>query len=923
MKLNIQLFADTEVSIKFNNKITNDKDLEKYAETLTRINSVLSGINSGVIKELDKSATSISGIDKNISDMSNKVGVAFNVTAISKFAGAIKKLGAGFTALAKQSFDYLENFNLFQVAFEGNYTNAEKFVNKLTEMYGLDESWLTKTAGHFKQLSNAMGLTAETGEKVSQLLTQMSLDISSLYNVDIERAASTLSSAMAGQTKPIRGVAGGDITQATLQTTLDKLDIDTTVNKLSFAEKRLLIIISLTDQLKGSINDMGRTIESPANQLRIMNEQWERLSRAVGNVFLPILSKVLPYLNAILMVLTEIISTFATFVRTIFGMDDSDFDYFDEASVNLDNFSNSAKSAGASAKKLRQGLRGFDKLNNITTPNKGSSGAGGGGGIGGMNPKLLGAFNDAFAEYQKKLTNVNMLATQIRDKIMDWLGFTKHVNEETDDVYFTLDKGVNRFKVLVGLIGTLAGFKLLKGLGGLITGTSKLGQLLGTGGLYNTIKKLIDAMKVLGAKDGLMYVFYDSKIGKGLTALTGGFGKLAAALGLSSGALLGIVAAIVAVGAAFVHAYKNNEEFRASVENLIKSIRDILIPVIENIKQGLKMIWEEVLVPIWEQVLKPLANLLYSIIVPVLKSIIDSLTKIYNKIIKPLMPYLEKISKVLLVSLVTQMKIIIAVIQTLITILQWLWDNILEPIFTGTINALVDIAVDIINKIIEPIKKVIDKLEEFWHNWLEPIYIFLKAYVLLVIYSIKEAFDSLKKTWDDIKKKFKEVWEEYVQPRIDKIKEAIDKVKKAWQDLKDKWKLPDLKLPKLPKIKLAITYDTNVGKAKQAVYKALGLDGWPRLKFESYALGGLPQAGQMFIANERGPELVGQIGGQSFVANQNQVVDLLDRKLGNSKGQPINATFVIQVGNREVAKQVINDLQDLARTNGKPITIGG
>ena len=89
-----------------------------------------------------------------------------------------------------------------------------------------------------------------------------------------------------------------------------------------------------------------------------------------------------------------------------------------------------------------------------------------------------------------------------------------------------------------------------------------------------------------------------------------------------------------------------------------------------------------------------------------------------------------------------------------------------------------------------------------------------------------------------------------------------------------------------------------------------------------FAQGGLPPVGQLFIANEKGPELVGHIGGQSFVANQNQMMDLLDKKIGNAGGMN-NATFIIQVGSKEVARTVLNDLQDMAKSNGKPITIQG
>ena len=212
----------TEVSIKFSNSITKLDALEKYAERLTTIRSALAGIDTGKTKELDKSAKSTEDISENIKDIQKKIDIAFSYAKIQKFSRALFNVVKGMSNLVKKSSDYLENINLFQVAFDNNYNSAEKFINKLNEMYGLDESWLVRTVGIFKQLSNAMNLSTEQGTKLSTLLTRMSIDISSLYNIDIERASSVLQSAMAGQTRPIRSATGADITQATLQQTLNQ-----------------------------------------------------------------------------------------------------------------------------------------------------------------------------------------------------------------------------------------------------------------------------------------------------------------------------------------------------------------------------------------------------------------------------------------------------------------------------------------------------------------------------------------------------------------------------------------------------------------------------------------------------------------------------------------------------------------------------
>lgn len=189
---------ETDVSIKFKNSVTGQKKLEQYAQTLSTIKSVLSGIDKGAAQQIEDSAKSTKVVNKDMEKMSKNFNLAFNYTALRTFTRGLSKVVEGFTSMTAKSTAFLEDFNLFQVAFRGNYTEATKFVNKLSEMYGLDEDWLIKTTSQFKQLSNAMGLAEETGQRVSKLMTEMAIDISSLYNIDVDRASSVLQSALAG-----------------------------------------------------------------------------------------------------------------------------------------------------------------------------------------------------------------------------------------------------------------------------------------------------------------------------------------------------------------------------------------------------------------------------------------------------------------------------------------------------------------------------------------------------------------------------------------------------------------------------------------------------------------------------------------------------------------------------------------------------
>ena len=509
---------DTEVSIKFKNTVTGENKLKNYAEILSKIQSVLSGMNEGQIKQIEQSGNSLKNVSNETDKIAKKMNLAFDYTVIRKFASSLTSAYQSLIRVTQKSSEFLESFNLFQVAFNGNYTSAERFMNKMTEMYGLDESWAIRTIGLFKQLANAMGLTADVGDRLSTLLTQMSVDISSLYNLDVDKVPQILQSALAGQTKPARRL-GADITQATLQQTLGGLGIDREVVNLSYAEKRLLIVISLTKQLTQVTGDWGRTLESPANQMRILSEQFNRFSREVGNVFLPILSKILPYMNAILMVLTEIIASIAR----LLGYNTEDYDYFGTMAEDIDDFGAGVDEAASSVDKLKRGLRGFDKLNNITTPTSASGGAGGGVGTG-IDANLLDAFNKAYDDYYKKLDNVQMKATKIRDAILEWLGFTKEINPITGDVSFkyegiskTLKNMWQSFKKLSVQGKLLVGLGLVSGATALYKIGSKLLKLIGASGLLSPLKSLYKSLNDIN--------FAEVSLSKGITQSINGWAR--------------------------------------------------------------------------------------------------------------------------------------------------------------------------------------------------------------------------------------------------------------------------------------------------------------------------------------------------------------------------------------------------------------
>lgn len=500
---------ENSISMTFENNVRGMDKLSNYITELKKLKVLISDVpdNFSVNINIDKNSKKIisemaestaqfsnqtSSAQSNSEKLSKTVDSSTNnfsnfVSTLEKAYKGLKSIVSEMSEFASYSSDYIESLNLMDVAFQGATEEGRKLVNTMSEMYGLDENSLTETIGLFKQLSNAMGMSNELGTKLSSTMTQMAIDISSLYNSSFERATSVLESAMSGQTKPIRSLTGADITQSTLQVTLDNHGIDTTVNSLSYLEKRLLIVTSLIEQLEESQNDYGRTIESVSNQMKVFDQQTQRLSRAIGNLFIPLLSKALPYLNAILMTMTEIIN----YIAKLLGFNEEDYDYFGETDSSILDLEDDLDDATESAENLKRGLRGFDKLNVITTPTTTSSNSGSG-----VSSDIEALFLDSIEDYENSLENVEMKATKIRDRIMEWLGFTKEINEETGEVSFTFDH---------------------------ITGGTVLGALAVGTTIYNGVKGIFGFLEKIGVLkfDNITKIFS----GEGITSFLSQLGK--------------------------------------------------------------------------------------------------------------------------------------------------------------------------------------------------------------------------------------------------------------------------------------------------------------------------------------------------------------------------------------------------------------
>lgn len=426
---------------------------------------------------------------------------ALNVAAV---AITFRKIGHFIAQAVTESNKYQEDLNLFTVALGQYADEAKEYAEYVSDIMGIDPAQWLRNQGIFNTLLTGFGDTAERAQLMSQNLTQLGYDLSSYANIPIEEAMLKLQSGISGELEPLRRL-GYDLSQAKLQQTALNLGIKESVANMTQAEKAELRYYTIMTQVTTAQGDMARTLEAPANQLRILQAQLTQAARAIGNIFIPALNAILPYAIAVVQVIREIANALANLAG--FKLTEVDYSGVNSAAVGAGSLADNLDDAAGAAKKLKQYTAGFDELN-VFAPNTGSGSGAGAGGAGG---------------FDFDLPTYDFLGDAVQTRI----GEIKKMIEDTLAEITTIVSG---FMLAVGAILVVTGVNIPLGVGLMAAGAV---------GLAATV--------------GLNWTAMSSELASTLALITGVVGGFLLALGAImafSGANLPLGIALMALGGA-------------------------------------------------------------------------------------------------------------------------------------------------------------------------------------------------------------------------------------------------------------------------------------------------------------------------------------------------------------------------------------
>lgn len=445
----------------------------------------------------------------------SRFGISLKSIKTAAFMAGIRKIRQEISKAITESNSYQEDLNLFTASMGQYAKEAQEYAENVGEIMGIDPAKWMRNQGVFNTLLSGFGSVADRSYLMSKNLTQLGYDISSFFNISVEDAMQKLQSGISGELEPLRRL-GYDLSQAKLEQTALTLGIEKSVSAMTQAEKAELRYYAIMTQVTTAQGDMARSLDAPANQLRIFQAQLTQASRAIGNIFIPILQKILPIAIAVLRIVRELADAIAKLFH--FKLTEIDYSGVGNLASGAEDAAAGFDDATSAAKELKKSVMGFDELNILnsnTASGSGSAGVSGGSG-----------FDFELPEY----------------------GFLNDVSKQADEV---TQKLKNALPWILAIGSGFAAWKLGPKLG--LDLQKTIGLAVGIFGALTLVQNILDAIVNGVTEENMTGMIFGMTL-----AVTG----LYVALGPVAGGITAIVSGLAVLAVAFSDAEKSGWNFQ-------------------------------------------------------------------------------------------------------------------------------------------------------------------------------------------------------------------------------------------------------------------------------------------------------------------------------------------------------------------------
>lgn len=617
----------------------------------------------------------IANVTNQVSNMEKRVNKSLgNIKNIFGRVGKwIAALGIG--KVIKDSIitamDSIESDSMFDTVFGSLANDVRQWSEELQSTLGLNGYAIRENVATLYNMTQSMGLASNKALTLSKDMTLLAEDMASFYNISSDEAFNKIRSGLTGETEPLKAL-GILVDDATIKQYAYANGIAKTGSELSNTEKVMARYIAIQQQTATASGDLARTLNSPANQLRVLQNNLNLLKIELGNAFMPIVQVVLPILNSFVQALVKVTSVVARFMNALFGTSASSSagstaDAIGGVSTAVNGVSDAYNDAGKSAKKAAKDAKGFlagfdeiNKVNQNSSDSDSDSGSGSSGsGAGGID---IPTFNieDQEGALSQLAGKVEEFALKVRNAFISLADFIREHKEIIISIIGGLIAGISAFFIAVNWP--------------LITATFSSAISSCTTGIIGLIK-------------AISFVGLEPFIG--------------ALMSLYGPALL-IAGAVALITTTFLYLWQTSDGFRQSLIDGWNALVSALTPYFQAIMGALKLVGDILIT-----VLKPILFILWDAWCTVIDNIVRVTMALWTNCIAPVVQFLGECLKKVIDGLTEIWQAWKPTIEKIGEILVGIWNTCLKPV----VNWLGDTFIKAFKNIGDYIKPILDNLK--------------------------------------------------------------------------------------------------------------------------------------------------------------------------------------------------------------------
>lgn len=682
------------------------------------------------------------------------------------------------------AMDSIESDSMFDTVFGPLANDVRQWSEELQNTLGLNGYAIRENVATLYNMTQSMGLASSEALNLSKEMTLLAEDMASFYNLSSDEAFTKIRTGLTGETEPLKAL-GILVDEATIKQYAYANGIAKTGSELSNTEKVMARYIAIQQQTATASGDLARTINSPANQLRVLQNNLNLLRIELGNAFMPIVQVVLPILNSFVQALVKVTSIVSRFMNALFGTSSSSAggsaSAIDGVSTAVngvgDAYTNAGKSAKKAAKDAKGFLAGFDEINKVNQNSSDSdsdSGSGSSGsGAGGID---IPTFNieDQEGALSQLAGKVEEFALKVRNAFISLADFIREHKEIIISIIGGLIAGISAFFIAVNWP--------------LITATFSSAISSCTTGIIGLIK-------------AISFVGLEPFIG--------------ALMSLYGPALL-IAGAVALITTTFLYLWQTSDGFRQSLIDGWNALVSALTPYFQAIMGALKLVGDILIT-----VLKPILFILWDAWCTVIDNIVRVTMALWTNCIAPVVQFLGECLKKVIDGLTEIWQAWKPTIEKIGEILVGIWNTCLKPVVNWLGNEFIQAFRNVGNYI----KPILDSLKTMFGG--------------LIDFIVGVFTGNWQKAWQGVQNIFKGIFDGLVNIAKKPINSIIDAINTMIKGL-NKIKLPDwvpglggkgINIPTIPKLAKGGIIDSPtiamVGEAgKEAVMPLENNTGW-------------------------------------------------------------------------------------------------